>query len=78
MLPRGVFAALRRHVETLHGRPFDDVMAHIADKLPQFSQHGAFGNYLYHFGLVGLDGSAAAGGLTGIHFVQVSEAAVDE
>lgn len=73
LVPRSTFAAMRRHVEALHDKPFDDVMAEIAKRYPgKFSQQSAIGNFLLHFGessgvFAALDGSASVGGLRGVH-----------
>lgn len=78
LVPRSTFAALRSHVERIHGVPFNDVMGTISQTFPsKFSQQTALGVFLYHAlrnstlaPSIGLDGSNAAGGLTGVKFIE--------
>jgi hypothetical protein len=77
LVPRTALAALRAHVTRAHGgKDFDDVMQEIAAAGLSFSQHSALGNFLLHTtasgtsaATLGLDGSPAAGRLSGLHFV---------
>lgn len=76
VIPRSALAALRAHVERVHRRPFDDVMAEATALQGDrgFSQQSAVGNFLLHFGnasgeVARLDGRAEAGGVTGLRFV---------
>ena len=73
LLPRIALPALRAHVEALHKKPFLEVMQQVAGMGDgKFSQHGAIGNFLFHFGgsvRAALDGSRAVGGLRGLAFV---------
>lgn len=78
LVPRTALAGLRAHVSRAHGgRDFDDVMQDIAARGLPFSQHSALGNFLLHTiasggaaaAALGLDGSARAGRLSGLHFV---------
>jgi len=68
LFPRDTLPLLRLHVETLHGRPFGDVIAEVRARNLGFSQHSLIGTFLYHHGhRIVLDGTDAAGGIFGVH-----------